>query len=173
MDYSMNKPNIKPNPPTWLKIDAVEERYKAKFVGEFAIPTKDGKFSEIPWPVFYQANPDLVQGHKHYFALILQETNVYIIDASFIEGKLITAVKANDGEVIYSKAVHDFVSSKDDSVWIDGGFDYTRYGFSRMSVSPIPFLVTIKNGEFVYPSEAANADKVTEEDNFQYKGVQE
>jgi hypothetical protein len=163
------------NPPAWINTEAVEERYKAKFVGEFAIP---GMYSEIPWPIFYVAEPDLSKGHKHYFAMVAREGNVYITDASFIENKLITAVRAADGEVIYSKAVHDFVESQDKSVWIDGGFEYTRWG----SIDPwgiCPFLITVKDGEFVYPSEAANeskideseanSDTIQEADDFQYQ----
>ena len=35
---------------------------------------------------------------------------------------------AKNGDIIYSQYRHDYVKSEDDSVFIDGGRDYTRSG---------------------------------------------
>ena len=158
---------VQVKPISWLKSEVVKEKYNAKYVGEFALPVKNG-YSEQAWPVFYTATPDKSKGHSHYFALILQGQNVMISNASFIEGKLISAIRAFNGEVIYSAAVHDFVESSDGSCWIDGGFDYTRYGYPTAFMAPKPFLITVKDGEFCYITEAAN-DSDAPEEIFQYK----
>lgn len=158
--------NVKVKPIPWLKLEVVKEKYNAKYVGEFALPTKNGSYSEQAWPVFYTATPDKNKGHLHYFALVVQEGIVLICDASFIEGKLITAMQALDGEIIYSGARHDFVEATDGSGWIDGGFDYTRRGSSTNAPLTASFLITVKNGEFCFPDEAANED--TAEEVFKY-----
>lgn len=40
----------------------------------------------------------------------------------------ITGIKAQNGEIIYSRYRHDYRESADGSVFIDGGRDYTRHG---------------------------------------------
>ncbi len=40
---------------------------------------------------------------------------------------IITGIKAQNGEIIYSRYRHDYRESKDGSVFIDGGRDYTRH----------------------------------------------
>lgn len=161
------QPNVKVNQISWLKTEIVKEKYNAKFVGEFALPTKNGSYSEASWPVFYTTTPDKTKGHSNYFAMILEGKNVMICNADFIEGKLISAVRAFNGDVIFSGAVHNYVEADDGSCWIDGGFEYTRYGYPTAFMAPKPFLITVKNGEFIYPDEAANED--TAEEVFQYK----
>lgn len=158
---NLNK-SIKRTFPKWLKQEVVEQQYIAKFVGVFALPTgtTGTKFTEEAWPIFYCAEPDLIKEHKHYFALVVQEGSLLITDGSYIEGKLIPAIRADDGEVIYSASVHSFIQSEDASVWIDGGYDYTRHG--GMGLPRNPFLITVKDGVFVYPTEAANEDTIKE-----------
>jgi hypothetical protein len=42
--------------------------------------------------------------------------------------KTITGVKADNGDVIYSRYRHDYRTSQDESVFIDGGRDYLKTG---------------------------------------------
>jgi hypothetical protein len=53
-----------------------------------------------------------------------------ICDAITATQEDIWGVVANDGEVIYSRYRHDYRTSKDGSVMIDGGRDYTKTGFN-------------------------------------------
>ena len=66
---------------------------------------------------------------------------------------LISAAVADDGEIIYSKYRHDYNVSKDKSVFIDGGRDYTRGGVGK--------YITLKviDGEF-YQLEDEDLDKL-------------
>jgi outer membrane protein assembly factor BamB len=110
-----------------VKIPGVETKYNAKYVGQMALRTVGGGWSEdIPGEVFYQANPP--HGYSNYMALIIQRGTLYITSgASAVEG-VISGVIADDGEIIYSRARHDMRYSTDKTVWIDGGRDYMRSG---------------------------------------------
>lgn len=121
-------------------IAKVEEKYNAKFVGQFCCKTRGGTWAESPADVYWQETPP--EGYSNYFALITQMGSVYITSGASAVEPLITGVVANDGEVIYSRYRHDYRSSKDGSVWIDGGRDYVRSGTNN--------FVTLKvvDGEF-------------------------
>ncbi len=113
---------------SFVKIDVIEAKYNAKYVGQMALRTADGHWSEDDCgEVFYQEKPP-VEGYSHYLALINRRGTVYITSgASAVEG-VITGIVAKDGEIIYSRYRHDMRSSQDKTVWIDGGRDYTRSG---------------------------------------------
>ena len=128
---------------TWLDIQKVEERFKAHYVGNFAAPLKSGVRTHEAYPVFYNPNPDESKGHKHYFLLVRNGLNLMISDATFVDGAPISAVVADDGEIIYSSAVHDYRLSTDETAMIDGGFDYCRYTAKNR-----PITITVKDGEF-------------------------
>ncbi len=106
-------------------IDKVENKYNAKWVGQFPLKTRNGYFSESPADVYYQETPP-VEGYSNYFGLIFQQGSLYITSAADVPKYEISAVSAADGEIIYSRYRHDFRYSTDKSVWIDGGLDYTR-----------------------------------------------
>jgi len=111
-----------------VKIQEVEARYDAKYVGQMALRTVGGGWSEdIPGEIFYQKYPP--GGYSNYFALIVRLGTLYITDGSSAVEGVINAVVADDGEIIYSRARHDMRYSQDKSVWIDGGRNYTRSGF--------------------------------------------
>jgi hypothetical protein len=107
-------------------IKKVEQKYNAKYVGEFPTVLKDGTWS-FPTSVFYVAKPDLDKGHKHYFGLHLaMGGKIMIHDASYLAAMEFSGVKAKNGQLLWSSYVHDYNTSDDGSVWIDGGFDYVR-----------------------------------------------
>ena len=117
-------------------IKTIEDHYGGKFVGSFCIKKIDGFWNDVPVDVFYQPYPDVTKGHTNYFGMYRHwmTKHVMITNAmSAFEHPMLGAV-ADDGEVIVSGYRHDYRRSKDGTVFIDGGRDYTRYG--HISVDP-------------------------------------
>jgi len=118
-----------------INIKICEEHYGATFVGDFCLKANGGGWSEIPLAIFYQPNPNISLGHTHYFGLMVDQFDRLVItngESAFEEP--IQGIVADNGEVIYSRYRHDYVTSEDGSVWIDGGRDYTRRGPHGQSV---------------------------------------
>jgi len=132
-------------------IEAVCEKYNAKYMGVWCLKTRNGNWAEEPSAVFYVENPDMTMGHTHYFGLFSRMGSVYITkgDSAF-ENQPLSGVIADNGEVLISRYRHDYTKSEDNTVWIDGGRDYTRSGmyapakFADVSVMDGVFYV---NGE--------------------------
>jgi|ADurb_H2B_02_Slu_FD_contig_101_143868_length_2047_multi_4_in_0_out_0_5 hypothetical protein len=135
-----------------FNIDKVEAKYGAKFVGQFCLKTVDGTWAESPADIYYQPNPNVSLGHTHYFGLIFQRGSAYITKGDSAVAPLITAAVADDGEIIYSAYRHHYNVSKDRSVFIDGGRDYTRGGCGAF------IMLKIVDGEF-YEVEQEDTDK--------------
>lgn len=124
-----------------FKIDAVEEKYNAHFVGQFCLKTKDGGWANSPADVYWQEKPP-VEGYSNYFALLYQGSSVYITSGASAVENPISAVESG-GEIIYSRYRHDFRRTKDGIAIIDGGRDYTkRMGGGR------DLLLKVVDGEF-------------------------
>lgn len=110
-----------------IKIDVVEEMYKATFVGDFCLKLRDGSWTDHPIAIFYQPNPDIEAGHSHYFGVhVTHQNQIYLTDGKSAFENGITGAIADNGEVIFSRFRHNFVSSQDGSISIDGGRDYTK-----------------------------------------------
>lgn len=77
--------------------------------------------------VFYADKPHPVSGSR-YFALYYsgEDNTLMITDGSFIESQEIEGVATTSGEIVFSRHRHDFRSSRDGSVFVDGGRAYTR-----------------------------------------------
>ena len=126
-------------------IAKIEKMYGGKYMGFWAIKTRDGNWGETPVDVFYQPNPDFSKGHSHYFGMFRSvasiEQEVYITNAESAFSEKITGVVCDDGEVLVSRYRHDFVQKK--GKMVDGGRDYVR-SFGG------PFVdVTVDGSEFV------------------------
>lgn len=108
-------------------IDSVEQRYGGTYIGDFCLKLKNGNWSDNPAAIFYQPNPKIEFGHTHLFAIVNLFDGSYITcgDSAFSEP--IAGIIADDGEVIYSRFRHDYRTSADNSVFIDGGRDYCRH----------------------------------------------
>lgn len=108
-------------------IAKVEAKYNAKWVGQLALRTAgNGWSSDSCGDVYYQETPP--EGYSKYLALLFQFGSLYITSgASAVEG-IISGVEANDGEIIYSRYRHDYRTSTDGSVFVDGGRDYLKTG---------------------------------------------
>lgn len=109
-----------------IKIPAIEEHYGGKFIGDFCTKAPGGYWNEIPVAVFYQPNPDVSQGHTHYFGIFVQNGHLHITNAISVAEEPIAGIASDEGEVIFSRYRHDYTTSTDGSVFIDGGRDYVR-----------------------------------------------
>ena len=126
------------------QIKIAEEKYGAKYMGYWCTKRPDGNsWNERPVDVFYQPNPNLELGHKHYFGLLIQDGILYITDATSAFSETIGGIITEDGEVLVSRFRHDYVT-KEGGYMIDGGRDYLR-----SSLHPT-ISVEVKDGEFVF-----------------------
>jgi hypothetical protein len=103
--------------------------------------------------VFYADDPHPVSKSRYfalYYSYVMEDKpNLMITDGSFIEFQKIMAAVSDDEEIIFSRHRHDFVKSKDGSVFIDGGRDYIRTNTIRL----IPLIIRggeIRIGDFLY-----------------------
>lgn len=102
-------------------IKKAEEHYQAKFVDTFDL-------GYGPVDVFYNPNPDVSKGHSHYFALryLYVKDAVYISDGSKVLELSLNGFRADSGEIVFSRHRHDYRTSQDGTVSVDGGVDYFR-----------------------------------------------
>ena len=105
----------------------IERQYNATYIGDFCLKSPDGQWSENEYPVFWQeVTKD--PSHSNYMTVFRRGSEVRIAGAASVtEGHWDGAV-ANDGEIVYSRSRHDYRTSTDGSVSVDGGRDY----FKRM-----------------------------------------
>ena len=135
-----------------IKVDAVEQHYNGKFIGDFCIKTSDRYWSEQPWAIFYNPNPPKPE-YSNYFAINVRDRSIIITDGQSAFDEPITGIVADDGEIIFSRYRHNFVTSKDGSVWIDGGRDYTRSSMGRF------IQINVHEGQFVISEVRVNSDE--------------
>lgn len=112
-------------------IEMIEKHYGGEYVGYFCTKRPDGSWNEVPVDVFYQPNPDISKGHSHYYGMFRRDDSTYITNAISVTEQPMLGIVANDGEVVVSRYRHDYRRSNDGSVFIDGGRDYTRYGYNN------------------------------------------
>lgn len=109
-----------------IKIDAVEQHFGATFVGDFCLRAASGEYANFPAAVFWVEKPSNPE-HTNYFALYFNVNgNLMITNGVPAVDQPIVGIRADDGEVVYSSYRWDYRTSKDGSVWIDGGRDYVR-----------------------------------------------
>jgi outer membrane protein assembly factor BamB len=101
------------------QIAKIEDLKRARYV---CSTERDDKTVEI----FYSEDAHVAGGR--YFGLYFSslDNQLYITNGGFVEDQEISAVIADDGEIVYSRFRHDYRSSSDGSVFIDGGRSYTR-----------------------------------------------
>ena len=126
----------------------IEKNRNAKWV----IDTENPKCPNLLMSVFYQEE-EYPETGSHYFALYKTsktgptlETawSLMITDGAWIEDLIIDAVEANNGDVIFSRYNHDYRTSPDGSVFIDGGRVYTR-----TTPTARQRIIKIKDGELI------------------------
>lgn len=115
------------------QIKKFEEKYKAKYIGDFDL-------NEGIESLFYQPTPNLELKHSHYFTLFVQSfTNkTYITNAKKYENVIFNAVKSKRTYLISCYRHH---YNEKDGIFIDGGFDYSRTNSDVIQLK-------LENGEF-------------------------
>lgn len=108
-----------------IDVEQVERKYNATFVGDFCVKGRNGDYVTTTAAVFWQETPP-DPSYSNYFALIIQLGDLYITSGASAVEKPIDAVVAKDGEIVYSRHRHDYRTSGDGSVTVDGGRDYVR-----------------------------------------------
>ena len=107
-----------------IDIKILENAYKAKYVCETSIKT-NGTWTENPVAIFHTKKPH--PKGSDYLGIYYHKGLLMVTNAITATETTITGIKANDGEIIYSRCRHDYRESSDGSVFIDGGRDYTRH----------------------------------------------
>lgn len=104
-------------------IPVIEEKYNAKYVCETCIKNQYGWRNE-PSLIFYSVkkHPD----GSHYFAISIDDHGNLVISDGISATEPFVGVIAENGDIIYSRFRHDYRTSEDKSVSIDGGREYTR-----------------------------------------------
>lgn len=151
------------NEPAYLTevdIKKVEKKYKAKYVFESPLCI-NGCWNDDPSLIFYNETPH-PEG-SNYFAISRKSGGDYVISngLSAVDGVEIRAVRAVDGDIIYSRCRHDYRTSDDGSVSVDGGRDYFRYQVPDDPTQIDTDLLTLHviNGKLVVKDENENKEK--------------
>ena len=139
----------------WLNakgIKIVSEKYKAKYLGYFAMPGPGGNWTDEPFELFYVENPDRSQGHSNYFAIFykrnydMSKGPLLITNGEKCFEQPMTGVLDPNGEVHISRYRHDSRDIPGGS--IDGGRDYLRLGGDACKYPRVKILMI--DGEFMF-----------------------
>lgn len=104
-----------------INIDSVLNHYpSARHVGQFALKTRED-YTDFAVDVFYQPNPNRELGYDNYFAIYKKDGKAYITSAAGIRDMVFSGVADCDGNVLYARYRHDFRSTKDGDIMVDGG----------------------------------------------------
>jgi len=117
-----------------INVDAVEARYNCTYIGDFCLKTVGGGWCEAPAAIFYQPDPNRDLGHTNYMGVFERYGHIYLTCGDSAFSGPIIGVVADDGEIVYSRFRHDYRTSSDGSVFIDGGRDYVRRGLNDKTV---------------------------------------
>jgi len=96
-----------------FNISKVEDLYQAKYVGQFCLKTRGGAWADAEVSVFYTSAPSKPE-YSNYFALFVQDGKVMISDARDVTEGTFTGVVADNGDIVYSRYLHDFRWSPDE-----------------------------------------------------------
>lgn len=103
-------------------ISIIEEKYGVKYICETCIKTK-GYWRNEPSLIFYSKKPH-PEGSN--YLSVSRQNNSFVLSNGISATEPFAGVQAKNGEIIYSRFRHDFRTSSDKSVFIDGGREYTR-----------------------------------------------
>lgn len=97
-------------------------------------------WSNSPAMIYYEPFPK--EGHSNFYALFRKsDGKTYVTNADYIVGLPISAIRASDGMVYYSKYRHNFVITCDEGDFIDGGRQYSRVSVKKGTIITITLNV--------------------------------
>jgi hypothetical protein len=106
-----------------LNYELVEERYKAKYVGEFSIKKPSGEWLDSPVAIFYTEVPH-PEG-SNYFGVLNKHGTVVIVDGITATLPVWNGVwNVETNTVLYSAFHHDYQAVN--GLMADGGQEYLR-----------------------------------------------
>ena len=105
-------------------ISKIEKKYNCRYVTEWNTLTADGKPTPQPRLIFWsdQAHPE----GSNWMGMYEQDPYYYVCDGITASQLPIWCMVSDSKQVLFSKYRHDFRSSHDGSVSVDGGREYTR-----------------------------------------------
>lgn len=138
----------------------------SRYLFDTELKGSNGQWTNLPLATFYEPNPKFELGHTHYFGIYRHPVmkSFMIVEASASLDADIIAIASQNNELIHSRYGHDYRSSKDETVFIDGGRSSTRYGFSLDYTKPEAILlnITVKKGELSFTSRESIVDPCVE-----------
>jgi hypothetical protein len=105
-------------------IQRIERMYNCRYVTEWNLLDIKGNPQSYPYLVFWndQSHPE----GSNWMGMYKHQNDYYVCDAITASQHPIECMVSNDKQVLFSKYRHDFRTSKDSSVTVDGGREYTR-----------------------------------------------
>lgn len=106
------------------RIRRIEKLRNCRYVCEWNTLDNQGNVNESPMLIFWNDTPH-PQG-SNWMALFSQSGEWYVRDGITASRMPILAYVSDDGQAVFSKYRHDFRSSRDGTITVDGGRDYTK-----------------------------------------------
>jgi hypothetical protein len=103
-------------------VEKIEKLRNCRFVCEWNV-VQDGKIHHDPMLIFWN---DTAHPQGSNWMALFYYNDWFVRDGITASQLPIECVVSNDKQVLFSKSRHDFRSSNDGSVIVDGGRDYTR-----------------------------------------------
>lgn len=114
-------------PCTGINIRLAEDHMNAVYITDMCIRHSNGNWSDRPYSTFWQKTPAKPE-YSNYFCFAQSGGKVYINSGASAAEEDFGGIRAESGEIIYSRFGHDYRRTEDETVFIDGGRDYTRRG---------------------------------------------
>ena len=106
------------------RISKIEKKYNCRYVAEWNTIAESGKPINQPRMIFWNDQPH-PEG-SNWMGMYEQEPYYYVCDGITASRLPIECMVSNSKQVLFSKYRHDFRTSHDGSVSVDGGREYTR-----------------------------------------------
>ena len=101
----------------------IEEKYNAKYIGEFSYKNGNQGWMNQPMALFYTENPH--PDGSNYLGIFVVDGHIVLVDGiSAAEHEWVGVLNDKTNEIIYSAFRHDYQVLGD--LMADGGADYAR-----------------------------------------------
>ena len=107
-------------------IDTLEKKFNATYVLDSSVQDSRGNWIETMCAIFYQETPPDPTYSRYVAIRYLGDNQIGISSGKSLEDHTFAVAVSMSGQQFISSYRHDFRTSLDGSVMIDGGRDYTR-----------------------------------------------